>query len=247
MRISRIHFEEKLAEESTAILPAEISHYLGKVLRLKSGDQLHLFNGSDGEFLATISDVKKNAVEVSVGSLLRTADPVALQINLALGLSRGDRMDYGIQKSTELGVSSITPVYTEYGEVKLKADRVENKLRHWSKIAVSASEQSGRLTVPEVAAPCQLEQWAQDLPPGLNIMLEPSGSQKLSPRLSQDSGASVTTVNLIIGPEGGFSPEEIRRMEQAGFLITSLGSRILRTETAPVAGLAIIQHLFGDM
>jgi 16S rRNA (uracil1498-N3)-methyltransferase len=271
MRISRIYFGEKLASETTAILSADISHYLGKVLRLKSGDQIHLFNETDGEFLASVSNVKKSAVEVDIGSMVRAAEAATLQINLALGISRGDRMDYGIQKSSELGVSRITPLYTEYGEVRLKADRVENKLRHWSKIAVSASEQSGRLDIAEVTAPCGLEQWARDLPVGLNIMLEPSGSQQLSAELSSklslglspelspelspqlspqqqnSQNSSVKNVNLIIGPEGGFSAKEIQWAEQAGFLITSLGKRILRTETAPVASLAIIQHLFGDM
>jgi 16S rRNA (uracil1498-N3)-methyltransferase len=241
MRTHRVYIKEKLQQGSTLSLPSKTSHYLSKVLRLKPGDEVRLFNAGDGEFPAIIGNISKNSVEVSLDAVLASPQVPALEINLALGISRGDRMDYGVQKSTELGVSSITPLFTEFGEVKLKADRAENKLRHWRKIAVSASEQSGRLDVPELAAPCRFDQWISNSPEGLNIMLEPDGGQSLKQEFSGKR------INLVVGPEGGFSPAEIKQAEQQGFVIASMGNRILRTETAPVASLAILQHLYGDM
>lgn len=149
-------------------------------------------------------------------------------------------MDFAVQKSTELGVTEITPVYTEFGEVRLKADRVEKKLQHWQKIAISACEQSGRLDIPVINKPIAL----MDL--SLNEsankwMLEPSGSDVLPQSIAENN------ILLLIGPEGGFSEKEIDWAQRNDFQIVALGSRILRTETAPVAALAILQHKYGDM
>ncbi|NQV70739.1 MAG: 16S rRNA (uracil(1498)-N(3))-methyltransferase [Pseudohongiella sp.] len=167
-----------------------------------------------------------------------------LKIHLGLGLSRGDRMDFAIQKSTELGVSEITPLYTEHGEVKLKADRLEKKLQHWRKIAINASEQSGRLEIPEIHTPSPLAEWQQGLDAGFSLMLDPSGEDKLP---LNTAALQFEQVNLLIGPEGGFSATEIHSARNQGLVIVALGTRILRTETAPIAALAILQHLYGDM
>lgn len=256
MRISRIYFEGQLKTNGDIHLPAESSHYLAKVLRLRIDDCVHLFNETDGEFLARITQIKKSAVELVVEKQIVETQIVEKQISevdanqtypgihLGLGLSRGDRMDFAIQKSTELGAREITPLYTEHGEVKLKADRVEKKLQHWRKIAVSASEQCGRLDIPKINAPCNLADWLQSTATDFNIMFDPSGQDKLPPK---SDTAQITRLNLLIGPEGGFAEKEIQSASDQGFTIVALGTRILRTETAPIAALAILQYLYGDM
>lgn len=265
MRISRVYFEGQLQTGAVVALPGESSHYLAKVLRLRIDDCVHLFNEDDGEFLARITRIKKSAMELvvekaigekAIGEKSNIGNPevekqplegettqAELKIHLGLGLSRGDRMDFAIQKSTELGVRQITPLYTEHGEVKLKADRVEKKLLHWRKIAISASEQCGRLHIPKINAPCLLSDWQQNTDGQFNLMLDPSGQDKLPSKAS----AVVKQLNLLIGPEGGFSAREITAAQKQGFAVIALGRRILRTETAPIAALAILQHLYGDM
>jgi len=150
-------------------------------------------------------------------------------------------MDFAIQKSTELGAKEISPIYTDHGEVKLKADRTEKKLRHWRKIAISASEQSGRLDVPLLHSPACLSDLDSLNNDATRLMLDPTGSDELPDSISD------TGIELLIGPEGGFSSTEIAYAQGQGFKIISLGSRILRTETAPIAALAILQHKYGDM
>ena len=244
MRISRVYFESQLKTNGDIRLPAESSHYLAKVLRLRSGDCVQLFNETDGEFLARITEIKKSAVELVVEKQVAEANQSEPGIHLGLGLSRGDRMDFAIQKSTELGAREITPLYTEHGEVKLKADRVEKKLLHWRKIAISASEQCGRLDIPKINAPSILGDWLQSTAAGFNIVFDPSGQEKLPPK---SDTSQITQLNLLIGPEGGFADREIQSAKDQGFIIVALGTRILRTETAPIAALAILQYLYGDM
>ncbi|MEX0963715.1 MAG: 16S rRNA (uracil(1498)-N(3))-methyltransferase [Pseudohongiellaceae bacterium] len=240
MRLSRVHIDGLLESGTTVSLAKDISHYLNNVLRLRLDDRLLVFNSEQGEFLARVSEASKKSVELELLELRRSPQPPTLSINLLLGLSRGDRMDFAIQKSTELGVTEITPVYTEHGEVRLKPDRVEKKLQHWRKIAISACEQCGRLEIPTLHRPVPLTEAA--LASNANKwMLEPGGSDSL-PQAVTDSH-----IEVLIGPEGGFSTTEIDWARTTGFKIVALGSRILRTETAPIAALAIIQHKFGDM
>ncbi len=245
MRISRVYFEGLLALNSSISLTAETSHYLSKVLRLRVDDKLVLFNAECGEYLARIGRIEKKEVQIELlqqQSSLQHADlDSAIKIHLFLGLSRGDRMDFAIQKSTELGVSEITPVYTDHGEVRLQTDRVQKKLQHWCKIAISACEQSGRLDIPLIHKPRALHELELADESITKLMLDPSGSDKLPAHIDSKS------IELLIGPEGGFSSTEIAAAQGQGFKIISLGSRILRTETAPVAALAILQHKYGDM
>ena len=150
-------------------------------------------------------------------------------------------MDYGIQKSVELGVTLITPVNCEYGDVRFKqASRIENKLRHWRRIAVSAAEQSGRLDVPTIAEPLDLADWLGQQSAETRLCLDPRGAERLG-----DTPLS-RSIALLIGPEGGLSPAEVTRCVEATFIPTTLGPRVLRTETAPVAALAVIQHCLGQ-
>lgn len=248
MRISRVYFIGSLKADALVSLPAETSHYLSHVLRLRVDDCLHLFNAEDGEFLVCITGIKKKEVQVQVQEqkidALAHAQETRLQIHLALGLSRGDRMDIAVQKSTELGVKRITPVYTEHGEVKLKADRAEKKLRHWQKIAINASEQCGRIDIPLIDPPCLLTDWQSNESAGTKLMLDPRGEDRFP--VTQEKG-EIGLLNLLIGPEGGFSEMEVIEARGLGFSVVTLGSRVLRTETAPIAALAILQYLYGDM
>lgn len=241
MRLSRVYLPLMLELNSFISLPKETAHYLGNVLRLRVDDELLVFNSQQGEFLARVSAVAKRAVDIELIEFKRSVqDTVDLPIHLLLGLSRGDRMDFAVQKSTELGVSQITPLYTQYGEVRLKADRAEKKLLHWQKIAISACEQSGRLDVPVIHSPLSF----MDLSLSENAnrwMLEPSGTSSLPDSIVERK------IDLLIGPEGGFSTAEIEWAQGKNFQIIALGSRILRTETAPIAALSILQHKFGDM
>ncbi|MDA1372908.1 MAG: 16S rRNA (uracil(1498)-N(3))-methyltransferase [Proteobacteria bacterium] len=240
MRTSRLHYDGKLETGTAVPLPAESAHYLATVLRSKIGEAVHLFNSEHGEFLCHIEHIKKNLVAVFIESKLRAADEQALKIHLALGLSRGDRLDYAIQKSTELGVHGITPVYSQFGEVKFKPGaKLENKLRHWQRVAVSASEQSGRLSVPKIHTPERLEEWFASSTANCRLVLDPRGEETIG-QLNV-----IDTIDLLIGPEGGFSAEELKKAAACDYAIVSLGARILRTETAPVAALAILQHLYG--
>ena len=241
MRVSRLHITETLVTGAQLSLRAESAHYLGTVLRAREGDKVMLFNARDGEFDAAVSKSKKGNVDVAIGECVRAPVQAAkLHLHLALGLSRGDRMDYAIQKATELGVNEITPLFTEHGEVRLKPDRFENKLRHFEKIAINAAEQCGRLDVPAVNTPVALDAFLAQDTKATRLLLEPGGEQSLT------AARALTDIELVIGPEGGFSEREVAQARASNCEIMRLGPRILRTETAPVAALAILQYLYGD-
>ena len=242
MRISRVHTDSLLRSDSMLQLPAELSHYLSHVLRLKVASTVHLFNSRDGEYAGEIARVEKQEVLVALHNQIRKPEEPVLKINLGLGLSRGARMDFAIQKSTELGVTQLTPITTAHGEVKLKPTRIESRLRHWRKIAISACEQSGKINIPEIFGPASITDWYQNTAPGLNLLFEPGGQEKFPGNAGESA-----TVNLLIGPEGGFSEQEIDWGRNNKFSIVGLGPHILRTETAPIAVLSILQYLYGDM
>lgn len=242
MRQPRVYLDLTLQSGDVITLAPEISHYLSQVLRLKSGDLLRPFNAKDGEYLASIDKSDRKKTSIIIGENQRPASTAGLSVHLGLGLSRGDRMDLAIQKSTELGVTAITPLYTEYSEVRFKqADRVEKKLNHWQKIAVSAAEQSGRLTVPVINEPIAIAQWLPAVDSKLKLILTPGGSTKFSELSSSDK------CDLLIGSEGGFSPDEVKLSRQSNFIEVTMGQRVMRTETAPIAALAILQYRFGDI
>ena len=242
MRMTRLYCEGKLTPGSSVVLPKESAHYLINVLRLTSGDTVYLFNEQFGEFIGRAEKTTTQDVTIIIESQHRTPDPPTLTIQLGLGLSKGYRMDYAIQKSTELGVASITPLYTQYSEVKFnKSKRLENKLQHWRRIAVSSCEQSGRLSIPEIHPPMSIEDWLGSSNKSCRLILDVRGAKTL------ENLEIINPVELAIGPEGGFSTKELQIANDRGFTTISLGSRILRSETAPVAALAILQHRYGDM
>ena len=244
MRLTRIYSPEHLSSGKHLKLPKDLSHYLANVLRLKAGDEVALFNAESGEFHAAISDVSKNALVVMLNKQHRAAlssDQRAVRLELGLGLSKGDRMDYGIQKSVELGVTLITPVNCEHGDVRFKqASRITNKLRHWRRIATGASEQSGRLDVPAIAEPIDLTDWLERQSSETLLCLDSRGTERLGDTPLGDS------IAMLIGPEGGLSSDEVALSVKFGFIPITLGPRVLRTETAPVAALAVIQHCLGQ-
>lgn len=238
MRVPRLHVDQLLAAGTTLQADRELSHYVLGVLRLRSGADCTVFNSRDGEFAARLEAGGRQQLFIHLGEMLPCPGNPALPVHLGLGLSRGERMDYAVQKSTELGVSEITPLFTERCEVKLDGERAEHRRLHWHRIAVSASEQCGRSQVPVVHAPMPLQAWLIAHPAGIVL----DGEASLSPR--DLTGEQVQQV--LIGPEGGLSDSELSLAVHHGYVRLRLGPRTLRAETAPVAVLSVLQLLFGD-
>lgn len=239
MRISRIYTPQPLRSGTTVELDASRSHYIGKVLRLQPGAELCAFNGDGHEYPARITTMTKKAVSLTLGDARTPATESSLHTVLGLGISRGERMDYAVQKSTELGVSRIVPLFTFHCEVKLSGERLEKRLEHWRQIAISACEQSGRVRVPEIGPAAVLKDWLREELPGLKLLFDHREAAGLPATKPADG------VALLIGPEGGLAEEEMLEAGRAGFQGIALGNRILRTETAPVAALSVLQYLWG--
>ncbi|MFO7787912.1 MAG: 16S rRNA (uracil(1498)-N(3))-methyltransferase [Halospina sp.] len=242
MRIPRVFIAQPLHPRQPLELSGDSAHYIGTVLRLKAGSTVALFNGDDGEYLADLQEVsKKRALLLPTEAVDNRADPV-LPIHIGIGLSRGDRMDIVIQKSTELGASRVTPLFTERCEVKLDDRRAAKRQAHWQKVAISATEQSGRCRVPVIDAPLPLNEWLRQPHDGCRLVLDPYAEA----RLTLPPGHDKSPVTLLSGPEGGLTEEEVRAAAGQGFTPMTLGPRILRTETAPLAAVSILQYLVGD-
>ena len=240
----RVHIDSPLAGTSEFRLTGDPARYVGRALRLGPDDKLVLFDGRGGEYEATILSLDKNSVTVTVGERVERNVESPLAIHLLQGVSRGERMDFVVQKTTELGVQRITPVITEYSVVKLEAKRAEKRLNHWRGVAASACEQSGRNVLPIIDAPQPLRAWLGEHyeTPGTRLIMKPGGKNSID---SVDpKGANLI---LLIGPEGGFSDAEYELAEVAGFKAIGFGNRILRTETAAVAAIAVLQALYGDL
>lgn len=239
MRISRLFIPEVLQAGHALTLTGQSAHYLGKVLRLAPGASVLLFNGDGLEYPATLVTVDKKSCTLTLDQAVVRDTESRLHTILGLGISRGERMDYAIQKSTELGVSEIVPLFTGHCEVRLNEERQERRQEHWQQIAISACEQCGRVRVPTVHPPRPLADWLREKPADLCLVLD--HDQEMTLEGPRPDGR----IALLIGPEGGLSPEEIRSALDQGFTGVSLGPRVLRTETAPVAALAILQYLWG--
>lgn len=239
--MTRIHVPLPLAVGASLDLPDEAARHVAQVLRMRVGEPLTLFNGEGGEYAATIVATGRRDVRVSIDRF----DPVdresRLDVSLVQCVSKGERMDYTVQKAVELGVSRILPLLSERSVVKLDAERWDKKLEHWRGIAVSACEQSGRTRVPEVAPVQKLDAWLASADAGLRLVLAPTESVSLK-ALPPAAG-----IALLIGPEGGLSDQEIAAARRAGCIGIGLGPRVLRTETAGVATLAALQLLWGDL
>ena len=228
----RFHCPTALATGLALSLPPGAARHV-QVLRLQPGDVITLFNGEGGEFDATVSRMGRSDVEVEVGAHRPVERETARAVHLLAGITANERMDWLVEKATELGVASITPLVAERSVLKLKGERAEKKLAHWQGIAVASAEQCGRNRVPPVHAAVTLAEWVKKAPPGERWVLSLSeGTQSLG----QMWGAGPVTV--LSGPEGGLSPNEELAALAAGFAPVTLGPRVLRAETAPLAVLA---------
>jgi 16S rRNA (uracil1498-N3)-methyltransferase len=222
-------------------LDEQASHHVARVLRARIDDELTLFNGQGGgEYKAIIKAMDKKKVEVEITEYIDRDAESPLDIHLAQGIARGEKMDFIIQKAVELGVKTFIPLITERCNVKLSNEREEKRLQHWQAVAISACEQSGRNQLPIILAPQLLHDWLAAENSGLRLVLSPHVEDKLPVQNLQQK------VVLLIGPEGGLSQQEINLAIKQGFLPWNLGPRILRTETAPLAAMSVLQYCFGD-
>jgi len=243
MRIPRIYTDQPLYPDREVLLPEQAGEHVARVLRLERGHPLILFNGDGREYDASLATLAKRAVTATV-TCARDADrETPLQLTLAQGIARGEKMDWILQKATELGVTRIVPIVTERTEIKLDEERAERRLAHWSSVIAGACEQSGRNRLPEIELPQRLDRWLGALgdAPALRLALLPNGDSTLHKLPQMDNGAM-----LVVGPEGGLSETDASMLTQSGFVGLRLGPRILRTETAGIAALAALQALYGD-
>lgn len=240
MRVSRLFTPMHLASGKQIELDDENAHYVRTVLRLKKDAEIILFNGSGGEYLCTVAEVSRKTVQIAINKWLDRSVESPLLVTLGLGISRGDRMDFSVQKAVELGVNHITPLLTERCVVQFKGEKKPQRLLHWQKIVQHAAEQSGRTTLPELTDIEHLQQWVSKQK-GLKVFLDPYAESTLA-----DINPIDMQVTLLTGPEGGFSDQEREAARVAGFIPIRLGNRILRTETASLAALAAVQMLWGD-
>ena len=242
MRIPRLYVEQKLAIGVPVELDPHSARYLRSVLRLSEGDPVVVFDGRGGEYRALLESSGKSSARI----IAKEFDPIErespLHIHLAIGISRGERMDLVVQKSTELGVAEITPLFTQRCEVKLNQARAIKKNQHWRQIAISACQQSQRNRLPDVRPVATIGEWLWSSQQGLKLLLDHHGERGVARRAPIDN-----RVVLLVGPEGGFEASEVAAAESAGFIPLGLGPRILRTETTPIAALGILQALWGDL
>jgi len=250
VRVPRVYLDQTLHSGAELALDKAAAHYLVSVLRLRANDSLIVFNGSGGEYTATLQSATNKQATIAVGSHSSGVEPSPVKIVLAIGLSRGERMDWVIQKAVELGANEIIPLFTERCEVKLKGERALKKLGHWQQIAISACEQSQRNDVPVIKPAQALSEFlASSAAPAnsdIKLILDPRAEKSLSNTLLNQASTAKTIV-LLSGPEGGLSEGEIALAQQQGVVSVGLGPRVLRTETAPLVALSIVQALLGDM
>lgn len=241
MRVPRIYTSQPLANSQTIQLEEGPSHHLAKVLRMQEGRELILFNGDGAEYSAIITQVGKKAVTVTLQAKHNISRESPLEIELAIGVSRGERFDWVLQKATELGVTRIVPLMTERTEVKISGDRLDKIRDRWQQILISSCEQCQRNRLPQLNDPVALPDWLARVTSDLRFVLHHRDTQSLP------QTARPASVSLLIGPEGGLSDGEIALAKQANFAALTLGPRVLRTETAPIAAITLVQFLWGDL
>jgi len=243
MRLTRVHVDGPLSVGARISVGGTAANHILRVLRLRASDALIVFDGLGGEYAANIVEARKDTVLVDVRDYSDIDRESTLPLTLAQGVSRGERMDWVIQKATELGVTRIIPILTERSVVKLDAAQAEKKHQHWRGIAIAACEQSGRNRVPQLDLPVKLHDFLAQTPrEGARVLLSPTGTLRLTDLPSPQAGLIV-----LIGPEGGLSDVEQESALRVGFNPIRLGPRILRTETAAIAALTIMQQEFGDL
>lgn len=237
----RFFIPTPLVAHTDITLPDDVTNHLVRVLRSEAGTRFFLFNGEGGMHEAELIEANKKSARARLLDFHAEDRQSPLATHLGQVMSKGDRMDYAIQKATEMGVTEITPLSSERCELRLRGEeRADKKLEHWRRVAISACEQSGRNIPPLIHEPMALSDWLKHVQAELRLVLAPA----VSGSLPVQAPASVA---LLIGPEGGLSEAEIRQAAQTGFLPWQLGPRVLRTETAPVAALAVLQSRFADL
>ena len=242
MRIPRIYHPESLTVGTQVALCEDAANHVGRVLRMGKGQAIQLFDGSNHVFEAVITDAGKKNVTVEIQSSALDDRESPIHIHLGQVMSRGDKMEFTIQKSIELGVSLITPLFSERCGVKLDAERLNKKIQQWQKIAIAACEQCGRNQVPEIRPAMDVEDWCAEQDDALKLNLQPRASASIN-----TLPLPVERVRLLIGPEGGLSADEIAMTARYQFTDILLGPRVLRTETTALTAITALQVRFGDL
>ncbi|MEQ8514297.1 MAG: 16S rRNA (uracil(1498)-N(3))-methyltransferase [Chromatocurvus sp.] len=240
MQRPRFFTRQTLATGESVVLEEEPARHIGRTLRMQPGDALVLFNGEGAEYTAEILSADRKHVEVRC---LSAADPVRespLAIELAIGMSRGDRMDWVVQKATELGVTAISPLQTARSGLNLRGERLEKKILHWQRIAASACEQCGRNRLPAVNLPLSLDDWVAGATTPLRLVLDHRATD------ASPWPTAPAAIALLVGPEGGLASNEVDSACAQGFRALALGPRVMRTETAPLAAISVLQARWGD-
>ena len=242
MRQSRIYTPQPLLSTAMVELAGPASHYLTRVLRLSGGDAFVLFNGDGRDYSAEVCEIKGQSVLAKLTGSTVPDNESCLKITLVQAISRGERMDYCLQKATELGVFCIQPVTSRRVEVRLDEKRQAKRLTHWRGVVISACEQSGRALVPEVKIPLSLDEWAGSADVHQRLVLDPAAALGMS-------SVPITggSVSVLVGPEGGFSNKEMEDLQAKGVTAVGLGPRVLRTETAGPVAIAVLQAVVGDL
>ena len=247
MRTHRLFSETALDSGGTVTLSPRNEHYLLHVLRVEAGQPLQLFDGNGAEYRAVVREVSRKRLTIEVlepqdPNLLTPESPLAT--TLAIGVSKGERMDWAVQKATELGVSRIQPLQSKRVDVKLTVERWQKKQEHWRDVAISACEQCGRSRIPTISKPLGLSSWLESDHNEFKVVLR-AGQTPLVKLIENHPVAA--KASILIGPEGGLAPEEFEQALEQGYVAASLGPRVLRTETAPVVALSLLQAIWGDI
>lgn len=243
MRIPRIFHPEPLPSGGGEVeLSEDAANHVGRVLRMTTGDALHLFDGSNQVFSAEIIHAGKKQVQVRIDAGVMEDKESPLHLHLGQVMSRGEKMEFTIQKSIELGVNVITPLFSERCGVKLDGDRLDKKIAQWQKIAIAACEQCGRNRIPEIRPAMALAAWCAEADDALKLNLHPRATQSIN-----TLPTPLSRVRLLIGPEGGLSAEEIAMTTDYRFTDILLGPRVLRTETTALTAITALQVRFGDV
>lgn len=245
MRVTRVLAPPPLAHGALVELPSAAGAHLARVLRMGVGDELAVFDGAGHEFEARIESIRRDRVSVRLHAPRAGASESTLRITLLQGIARGEKMDLILQKATELGVARIVPVLAARSNVRLSAKTAVDKLEHWRRVVTSACEQCGRSRLPELRAPVHLEAAVGQDDANLRLLMDSNADAPSLPGLLKERGQGA--VSLLVGPEGGLDENELQQARSAGYRACRMGPRVLRTETAGLAAIAILQALAGDL
>lgn len=243
MREIRVFVEQALHHDSQIEIDGQAAQHVTRVLRLRVGAVLTAFDGRGGEYTAELAAIGKRRITLTIGEHHNIERESALEVTLLQGVARGERMDFIIQKATELGVSRIVPLVTTRSVVQLEEERSKKRLDHWRAVAAAACEQSGRNRLPDIAPACSFAVGLAAATDGSRFVLSPTAALPLCHEVT----ANITNATILIGPEGGLDESELAQALAHGFQPRRLGPRVLRTETAALAALAVLQSAAGDL